>query len=54
MGIVQIIQGYISDDKPLPNDQLASLSSYSFFGDEAILFAHRAAYYALWGVVGEL
>ncbi|MHB1948138.1 MAG: hypothetical protein ACYCQI_08500 [Gammaproteobacteria bacterium] len=41
--VLEIIQGYICDDKPVP------YSSISFWGDKGHIAAHLAAYYALWG-----
>src|SRR5262245_41896745 len=53
----KIIQAYLSDDKPIAEEkwtsftsaELASLTFSSFFDKPSLLYAHRAAYYALWG-----
>ena len=45
----KIIQAYLSDDKPIADEKLTSLTFSSFFEKPSLLYAHRAAYYALWG-----
>jgi hypothetical protein len=51
-GVPEIIQGYLSDDKPgffSSGGDLTSVPSLTFFGDPALLIAHEAAYHVLWG-----
>lgn len=48
-GIPDIIQSYLCDETLALDEKLVSLSRLSFFGDNEILYASRAAYYALWG-----
>lgn len=48
-GVPEIIQSYLSNQGPSCYKKLTSFPGVSFFGNKILLFAHRAAYCALYG-----